>query len=154
MRKLAIIRDNQTTICPFGLPIAASCKIAGDSVDQMQVIDFDNVDRQVVGRNLEIMHSVSEPGRCKYAARLFKQHPYAVDCDWGDTAAGLSQSIPLMPSPYYTQIFEGLGMSGMYNYPTSYQSDVGMFRNPYYGFQQWAARAERRQIRRLKLARR
>lgn len=145
--KLAIIRNDDDTLCPFGLPISQACQSAGDSVDNMQVIDEDddNADK-LIELNLTIWAENPEPKRCKYAAHIFKRKPHAVDCNYGDTAAGLSQKGVFVGSPYYTQVFEGLGMAGLLTNPISTDPSGYTTRNLYYGIQGYAAKKQLRTL--------
>lgn len=147
MLKLAVIRDNNDSPCPFGLSINQACHIAGDAVDDMEAIDEDADDNsEIIERNIEILEKASEHSKCKYAAHLFKKKPHFVDCDFGDTAAGLSQDGAFTGSPYYTQVFEGVGMGGLLNYPVTNQTDGSEYRNLYYGMTGWAAKRHFRSI--------
>ncbi len=140
--KLAIIRDNDETICPFGLYIADGCRSAGEAIDKMQPLSDEMSDRQkrqVIQQNIAILHNNESPSRCKYAMRLFPKKPDKVDCNYGDTAAGISKEVSFVGSPFYSQIFNGIGMGGLYNYPVSYQTDGSEYRNLYYGIYGWAS---------------
>lgn len=141
MFKLAIIRDNEEIRCPFGLPIASACKIAGESVDNMQYInDFDDIDaKQIIDNNIIFLSKNPEPKKCKYASHLFKNKPNMVDCDFGDTAAGLNENTNFLGSPYYSQIGEGLGVGGLMSYPITYQTDGTEYRNLYYGLAEYSS---------------
>lgn len=144
MIKLSVIRDNSDTPCPFGLDITKACQVAGESVDKMQAIKDD--DSKTAAKNIAILDQNPSPGKCKYAAHLFKDKPKFVDCDYGDTAAGTSKT-PFLGSPYYTQTFEGLGMGGSITYPITTDTDGQEYHNIYYGISGFAARAQRRQDR-------
>lgn len=138
MYKLAVIR-NQDTPCPFGLLITNGCQNAGDSVDDMRLIDDDddNID-EIIQHNIKVFLKNPYPAKCKYAAHLFKNKPSIVDCDFGDTAAGITPKTPYLGSPYYTQIQNGLGIGGLLNYPMTHD-DIGQgYRNMYYGITNWA----------------
>lgn len=146
LRKLAVIRDNDDTPCPFGLSISSACRIAGDSIDQMQVIkDVDDPDTDIIrAQNQKILDNNPEPSKCKYTAHLFKKKPHVVDCNWGESDAGLSQDVAFNGSPYYTNVMDGTGIGGFYSYPPVYENDLAPNRNPYFGINQWASRQERR----------
>jgi len=138
IRKLAIIRDNENSPCPFGLPITVACHSVGNAVDKMQVLNFDAPDSQIKLENQKIWQDNIENKKCKYAAHLFKNKTKVVDCDFGDTAAGLSQDGIFTALPYYNDLFEGLGMSGLLTYPPAGDGDMPQIRNLYYGMQGWA----------------
>ena len=46
LRKLAVIRDNDETKCPFGLSVSHACRTLGDSADKMQPVDEDASDKE------------------------------------------------------------------------------------------------------------
>lgn len=147
LRKLAVIRDNEDSPCPFGLPIVQACFTAGDSVDDMEIVTDTQAEKPTIEHNLAILNKNVEQKKCKYAAHLFKNKEHSVDCDFGDTAAGLSQDVSFLGSPYYTQIDKGVGIGGLSNYPVTYQTDGSEYRsNLYYGMYGWASD---RQIRSL-----
>lgn len=147
MFKLAVIRDDDDSPCPFGLPINQACQIAGDMVDSMQPIDEDSDDNSlIIKRNIALLNKNPDPHKCKYAAHLFKKKPHVVDCDFGDTAAGLSQDGVFTGSPYYTQVFEGAGVGGLLNYPVTNQTDGSEYRNLYYGMTGWGSERHFRSI--------
>lgn len=155
IKKLAIIRDNDDVLCPFGLNINADCRVAGDAIDQMTVVPEQDADNQkqiedIVNSNKEILYKNPAPAKCKYAVHLFKNKPKVVDCDYGDTAAGVGQNIGFVGSPYYTRTTDGLGMGGLLSYPLTYQSDGTEFRNLYYGLYGWSSVRSKRLMKRQK----
>jgi len=115
--KLAVIRDNQEHVCPFGLHIPTACFRAGDCTNQMTpvlrvdpdgydtlIIKDKNVLSEIVKANLEVlMWGGEEPSKCVYANKLFDQKD-KVECNYGDQAAGIGQA-DLSGSPSYTQYF-------------------------------------------------
>lgn len=147
MFKLAVIRTDEDSPCPFGLDISQACHTAGESVDEMQPIDPDVDDNQsIINHNISLLEKNPEPNRCKYAAHLFKKKPHVVDCNFGEADAGISQQVSFEGSPYYSQIGEGVGMGGLYNYPVTYHTDGSEYRNMYYGMTGWAAKRHFRSI--------
>ena len=38
-----------------------------------------------------------------------------------------------MAAPFYSQIFSGLGLNGLYSYPIGYYADYNISRNLFYG---------------------
>jgi len=146
IRKLAVIRENDDIRCPFLLPISQGCRSVGNAIDKMQAVNDDMSDEEqekIKEQNLIIWGQASEPGRCKYAAHLFKQKPNFVDCNFGQIDAGVSPEVSFSGSPYYTQIGELFGIFGLYSYPLTYHTDGQEFRNLYYGLTGWATREER-----------
>lgn len=143
LKKLAIIRSNDDLRCPFGLNISQDCKTVGELIHKMQPIpeSASNETRtQIAEQNKELLeNSLEEAARCPFASKLFPNKPHFVDCDFGDTAAGLSHDVSFVGSPYYSQIFNGIGMGGLYNYPLTYQTDGQEYRNMYYGMYGWAS---------------
>lgn len=145
--KLAVIRDNDEHVCPFGLHIPDACFRAGKTTEQMTPVlkvdpdGFDTVlikDKnqlsEVVKANIEVlMWGNEEPAQCVYANKLFDGKE-KVECNYGDRAAGIGQA-EFLGSPSYTQYFSSgyaavpLGFSGVpsgYNQNGSFESMVGM----------------------------
>ncbi len=145
MFKLAVIRSDEDEKCPFGLPINSSCRIAGDSVDEMQPIDQDADDNQpIIDHNMSILEKNPEPRKCIYAAHLFKQKQHVVDCNYGESDAGITQQVAFNGSPYFSQVGEGIGNGGLYQGLTDpYYQGGATYRNMYYGLSNWASRKER-----------
>lgn len=145
MKKLAVLRSDIDNVCPFGLSITTDCQNAGNSVFDMEMIVGNSKDnaRSIINSNRKILAQNSENKQCIYAMHLFEKHPNIVDCNATDTAAGISNTTTFNGSPYYSQIGEGLGMGGLYNYPLDNQSDGFGQRNLYYGISQWAQRKNR-----------
>lgn len=140
--RLAVIRTNDEGGCPFLLPVPVGCKLAGDIVDRMATLDMldhkpSKEEAQKITRaNMRLwtwtlMQSNEEPKPCKYANKLFEDKQ-AVDCSYGDTAAGEVQSKALVGSPFYSQIFQGIGLEGLYSVPLEGLSDFNIARNTYY----------------------
>lgn len=155
LHKLAVIRDNEETPCPFGLSIASACHSVGNVIDKMKPINEDNDDVQnqaIIKRNLAIWkRSQEQESKCKYAAHLFKKKPHYVDCNYGEATAGISQEVSFSGSPYYSQIGEGVGIGGLYNYPVTNYTDGMEYRNLYYGLAGWASKREWRSLLRQSL---
>ena len=137
-----MIRKNDESPCPFGLPIPFGCKHAGNVIEKMAPLDMLGEEatpeekKKVSDANVRvlawsIMGSSLEPKKCPYAAKLFDQKE-AVECNYEDTAPGMGD-VPLAGSPFYSQIFSGVGLEGLYSYPIGYYSDFSITRNLYYG---------------------
>ncbi len=148
MFKLAVIRDNDNTPCPFGLSVILGCRTAGDAIDEMQLIDQDADDNQsVIRHNISLLETNPEPKKCKFAAHLFKNKPYVVDCNFGEADAGISPEVSFNGSPYFSGIGEGIGMGGLYNGLTDpYYQGGATYRNMYYGVGSWASKRHFRSI--------
>lgn len=137
MRKLAIIRDGEMEQCPFGLPVIFGCLNIGNVIDKLAPLDIMGADttkeekEQIKKANLHILMWNNPGERCKYAANLFVEKN-KVQCSWGDTAAGVKETATLLGSPFYSQMFAGIGLDGLYSYPMGYMSDAGTGRNMYY----------------------
>ncbi len=123
IKKLAVIRNDGHRQCPFGLPIALSCKNAGDSVERMAPLDTVETEAREkfadANKKVYLHHATGE--RCIYADKIMDSTSM-VHCDWGEGGQGLHDS-PMRPSPYYTRVFNGLannlgmGIPGMAAYP-------------------------------------
>lgn len=140
--KLAVIRDDENTPCPFGLPITFGCRNAGNVIDKMFPIEklgihaTEEEKKKVAAANARlltwaVMSSTETPQQCKYAANLFPKKK-KVDCDWNDTAAGQSSEGTLLGSPFYSQVFSGIGLDGMFSYPLGYLADSPLSRQVYF----------------------
>jgi len=136
VKKCAFIRsDKSGKKCPFGLPIIDSCLHAGDSVSHMCPLDFVEDDRrkgQVEKANQRVYIYYKTGTRCLYAASVIKDKN-AVNCDFGDTAAGLSMDKALSGSPLYAQTFGGVGLDGLYAFPLGFYNDNNESRNLFQG---------------------
>jgi hypothetical protein len=151
LRKLAVIRDDEESPCPFGLSIVADCASAGDSVDEMEIITDPEEQESAISRNRKLFERNVEPKKCKYAAHLFKNKKHVVDCDFGDTAAGLSQEVSFVGSPYYSQPDGGSGMGRYINPPLMSLPDGMEGGNQYYGNYSWGSARNIRSILRQSL---
>lgn len=160
--KLAVIRKNDDTPCPFGLSIPFSCKTAGQYIDKMFPLEglgkqaTPEEGQKVAAANTRlltwvIMGHTAEPQQCKYASRLFPGKD-AVDCSYGDTAAGQRESGALLGSPFYSQHFAGIGLDGLYSYPLGFYADHNISRNLFYGIYSLQGNVERSREEILKIA--
>jgi len=135
--KLAVIRNDESEPCPFGLSIPSACKIAGDTVDKMT--DLNSLDddmephrESILKANNSVLKWNSNGKNCKYADKLFPNSP-TVECNFGDTAPTQKQEGTLLGSPFYSQHFAGIGLDGLYSYPLGFYADYNISRNTYYG---------------------
>lgn len=140
--KLAVIRDNENTPCPMFLPVPFGCKSAGNVIDKMFPIEklgihaTEEEKKKIATANSRlltwaVMGSTEAPQQCKYAANLFPGKD-KVDCDWGDTAAGQSSEGTLLGSPFYSQVFSGIGLDSMYAVPFGWIADAPLSRQVFF----------------------
>jgi hypothetical protein len=140
--KLAEIRKNDESPCPFGLPIPFGCQNAGDHVDNMA--PFSVMGKEVSEDEKEMLAAANtkllawnllrnsdKPRPCKYAGHILEQHN-AVECNHDDTAPGQGPSQPLMPAPFYSKMFNGI-ITGLNTYPAGYLADYNVSLNSYFG---------------------
>jgi hypothetical protein len=143
MKKLAVIRTNTETKCPFGLPIPFGCKHAGNAIERMAPLKVlgndasEEESKKLIDANVKLlaytlMSSNYEVTACPYASSVFEKKE-AVECNFEDSAPGESASAGLLAAPFYSQIFSGIGLNGLYSYPIGYYADYNISRNLYYG---------------------
>jgi hypothetical protein len=152
--KLAVIRKNESDPCPFGLPIPFACKHAGNMIEKLAPLDVmddatEEEGQRIADANVRmlgwlLMKSTEQPCQCPYAAKIFKDKE-AVECNYYDTAPGQDQKAALMAAPFYSQIFSGLGLNGLFTYPIGYYADYNISRNLFYGIFSLQG-AERREV--------
>lgn len=134
-KKLAFIRSDVkgTKRCPFGLPITEACSNAGDATSHMCPLAFVSKDKQEqtkkANARVYVYHKTGD--RCIYAANVMEDHR-AVNCDFGDTAAGM-KSPAFVGSPLYAQTFAGIGLDGLYAFPLGFYADNNQSRNLFEG---------------------
>lgn len=138
--KLAVIRDDDSTPCPFGLsPISEVCQSAGEIIDNMAPLNWSGKEAseeeklEIKKANMYLLMWRGPGKPCKYAAKLFPGKQDKVDCSHGDTAAGVQESGALLGSPFYSQHFSGISLDGLYSFPLSFYSDYNVGRNIFYG---------------------
>jgi hypothetical protein len=119
--------------CPFGLPITEGCQFAGDSVSHMCPLKTISKDKQesVEKANKRVYIYYKTNTRCMYAANVIEEQK-VVNCDFGDTAAGMSMPA-FSGSPLYSQTFAGVGLDGLYAFPLGFYSDNNESRNLFQG---------------------
>ena len=133
MKKNSWIRTEEDRKCPFGLPIISACKNAGNSVANMcplKEVDkekFENV--EIANKRIYIYYKTNN--RCLYASNIMEKHN-AVNCDFGDTAAGM-KTPTFEGSPMYVQTFTGVGLNGFYAFPLGFYADYAASRNLFQG---------------------
>lgn len=136
--KLAVIRDNENTKCPFGLSVLDACEQVGDLIDKLaplntlgdDVSDQEKLQIKKANLHLFLWNAPGQP--CKYAAQIIKDKN-KVQCSYDDTAPGIKEKGTLQPSILYSKMFEGPGLSGINSYPLGFYTDYPNNTNGYYG---------------------
>lgn len=133
MKKCSWIRTEEEKKCPFGLPIISACKNAGNSVMNMCPLETVNNEKyeNIIKANKRIYIYYKTDNRCLYASNIIEKHN-AVNCDFGDTAAGMP-SPAFEGSPMYVQTFTGIGLNGFYAFPLGFYADYAASRNLFQG---------------------
>lgn len=135
--KLAVIRTNEETPCPFGLSIPFGCKSAGKYIDKMASLDsLDDDDKERIAKANNrllawVLDSPEEISPCRYASQISEERK-AVECNYKDTAPGVGPETALV-SATYSRNFDQPGMVGLLSYPLNYYDDFGGIQNGYYG---------------------
>ena len=125
-----MIRRNDDSPCPYGLPISKACSCIGHAIDRFgqasenmpgdDVRDLFEVN-QLLFKWLETKGKLpSEP--CKYAGKLFDNKD-VVECNAGTEAAGIHEGNALAGSPLYYKMYSGIGIDGVYSFPLGYYAD-------------------------------
>lgn len=136
MKKCAWIysdKDQGQGSCPFGLPIIDGCKHAGDSVMHMCPLKMASKNKYdaIKKANMRVYLYYKTDNRCSYAANIVEKYN-VVNCDFGDTGAGMS--VPAFTgSPLYPQTFSGIGLDGLYAFPLGFYADNNESRNLFQG---------------------
>ncbi len=137
IKKLAVIRNNEESPCPFGLSIPNMCQNAGQLVDKLVPLDTLGDDatkeelKELAAHNNLIMEDAPKQ-RCKYASEIITSHK-AVQCSYGEGVSNQPGGVPLAGSPFYSKVFEGPGLTGLMSFPQGVESDETTQRNLYYG---------------------
>lgn len=137
--KLAMIRNNKSDPCPFGLSIPFGCKHAGNVIDNMAPLALAKSDEQqdrikkANNRLLqsELLDSAEEPVHCKYSTKIIDIKE-AVECNFTDVAPGMGTS-PLFGPAYNNEPMAPFTMNGLRTYPIGYSADYNISRNLYFG---------------------
>jgi hypothetical protein len=141
--KLAAIRKNDDNPCPYGLPIPFGCQYSGGVIDRMATFDMmgkevtDEEKQEIADANVKLLawsitNEEHEIKKCPYAAKIFEEKNSS-ECNYDDTAPGEGQKSTLMAAPFYSQIFSGIALNGLYSYPIGYYADYNISRNLFYG---------------------
>lgn len=135
--KLAIIRKNKNTPCPFGLKIPFACSNAGEITTKMAPVDIlgdeaeEDEIKSLVAANRKLLMLEADGHRCPYADKIFKDQK-AVECNFDSNAPGVSQQ-GLEPSKFYSKVYNNIGYDGLYSFPIGWYGDNNISRNLYYG---------------------
>jgi hypothetical protein len=126
-------KDQGDGCCPFGLPIIEGCQYAGDSVTHMCPLKTIPKEKQedVEKANKRVYLYYKTNNRCIYAANIVNEKR-VVNCDFGDTAAGMNMPT-FSGSPLYPQTFSGIGLDGLYAFPLGFYADNNESRNLFQG---------------------
>jgi len=140
--KIADIRKDDETKCPFGLPIPFSCGCAGEIIDQLAPLgimgrDSTSAEKEAItDANVRVlawrlMNNNEVTVRCRYAGHILEEQD-AVECNYDDTAPGVVPS-NVVGNPTYSQVFMGTAINGLYTFPIGYYADYNTSRNLFYG---------------------
>lgn len=154
--KLAVIRKDAESPCPFGLTIPMGCSIAGEIIDKMAPLSVlgqsatEDEKQKLIAANSRVlvwtlMQDGTQPAHCKYAAKIFEQKN-GVDCSYSDTAAGEEGGAALIGSPSYGNQF-----NGMFSAPIGYFSEFNGMRNSFYGIYSIQGSAEETALKTIEL---
>lgn len=126
-------KDQGDGSCPFGLPITEGCQHAGDSVANMCPLESISKEKRepIEKANKRVYLYYKTNGRCIYTANVLTDRG-VVNCDFGDTAAGMSTPA-FSGSPLYAQTFSGIGLDGLYAFPLGFYADNNESRNLFQG---------------------
>lgn len=140
--KLAEIRKNDDSPCPFGLPIPFGCKCAGANIDKMAPLDVmgketsEEEQKMIGSANTKLLawnllRSTEKLKPCRYAGHILEQRD-AVECNFSDSAPGEGPPQALNTPPFYSKVFTD-SINGLYTYPVGFYSDYNVSRNLYFG---------------------
>ena len=135
--KLAVIRKDSSDPCPFGLKITNGCKNAGELISRMAPTDSLGEDttskekKAIIKANRRLYMWKNKGERCVYAGKIMKENG-AVECNFRSNAPGISER-GLLGAPFYSKVYNNVGLDGMYSYPLGYYADNNISRNLYYG---------------------
>lgn len=136
MKKRCWIRsdnDQGQGSCPFGLPVTEACKYAGNSVTHMCPLEMmpEEKSEPIEKANKRVYLYYKTGDRCIYASNIVDANN-VVNCDFGDTAAGMNTPA-FSGSPLYPQTFSGIGLDGLYAFPLGFYADNNESRNLFQG---------------------
>jgi hypothetical protein len=130
--KTAVLRTDEEIPCPFGLLISeGACHLVGPIINKMAPLnimgDQSSEEEMVeIKKANQYIYKWQCPGtKCPYAGSIFKSDDGKTDevvqCTWGEEGA---DGTALVGSPYYWNMFSGIGMTGLYSYPLGYYSEA------------------------------
>lgn len=134
MKKCAWIRsDKSGKLCPFGLPIINSCQNIGNAILHCCPLEAVEEEKreQVATANKRVYIYYKDGSRCLYAASIMENNN-SVNCDQGDTAAGMHSPV-FNGSPMYSQTWSSCGLDGLKSFPLGFYSDNQSSRNLFQG---------------------
>lgn len=134
LTKKATIRKNDSNKCPYGLSVPLACSCVGEAISRMTPLDAveDEDKKEALKKANGLVFLYHKDGaECPFADAILKKFD-AVDCDWGDTAAG-QKSVPIAGSPLYVRTMGGVGADGLHSFPAGMYSDNYPARNMFYG---------------------
>lgn len=140
--KLAEIRKNDDSPCPFGLPIPFGCKCAGSNIDKMAPLDVMGSDtseeeqKMIGSANTKLLawnllRSTEHPKQCRYAGHILEKQE-GVECNFNDSAPGQGPAQSINTAPFYSKVFTD-SINGLNTYPVGFYSDYNVSRNLYFG---------------------
>lgn len=134
MEKDAIIRGEGIRVCPFGLPVTDGCKCVGKSIHRLaplSSVDNDVSKTKLSKANQLVFLYTKEKKQCPYASKIIEEFK-KVDCNFGDTAAGMN--VPeIKGSPIYPSTFSGVSLDRLCSFPLGYYADNSESRNLFFG---------------------
>lgn len=121
--KLAVLRSDDDSPCPFGLPINYGCSNAGEIIKNMAPLSIiENASKEeldaISEANLKLLLWNNPQARCIYSEKLMKG---VVNCLWEDSDDNI-KGVP-SASTYFQKMFSGIGLDGLYSIPMGYLSD-------------------------------
>ena len=135
--KLAVIRKDSQDPCPFGLRITNGCRNAGELITKMAPLDAMGPEatkkerKAILKANRRLYMWNSEGGRCSYAGKIMNEQG-AVECNFRSNAPGITEK-GILGAPFYSKVYNNIGLDGIYSYPLGYYADNNISRNLYYG---------------------
>lgn len=136
--KLAVIRSNEDSKCPFGLSIPFACENVGDLIYNMSPDDVlgENASSEdlqdIFDANKRLFRWSHPKKRCPFADKIIKVKG-KVNCSWDSNSQGIRQEFPIKSAPFYSKVYNNTSFDGLFSYPIGFYADNNMSRNLYYG---------------------
>ena len=128
MRKLAVLRDNESKPCPFGLGIPYGCQKVGQSITNMIPLSMsEDKENEIRQTNTSVFLWQATGERCIYADKIVGKE---VNCTFTEKQENRDD---IIGSPLYTKMFTGTAANGIYTSPSAYYNESPMNRGPFYG---------------------